>query len=89
MSEKIKHLKELNDKVYMRVKNPYLRLFYLIMIDSHFKRKSMVKILSDFNKDYVMNLFDYVAICCKFLDTGPLKDVLEDKIKFDVARGNL
>lgn len=49
----------------------------------------MAKILADFNKDYVMNLFDYVAICCKFLDTGPLKEVLEEKIKFDVARGNL
>jgi len=90
VSEKIKQLKELNDRVYMRVKNPYLRLFFLIMIDSHFThRRSFAKILIEFNKNYVMNLFDYVAICCKFLDTAPLKEVLDDKMRSDITMGNL
>ena len=61
------------------------------MIESSFKevRKSMSDILIAFNQNHVVNLFDYVAICCKYLENSQLKAVLEEKIRFDVDRGNL
>ena len=71
----------------MRVKNPYLRLFFLIIVES--KKKPMAKIITDFNADYVINLFDFVAICCKFLDQDSLRAVLDEKIKIDISKGNL
>ena len=43
----------------------------------------------DFNRDYVINLFDYITICCKYLDENQLKQVLEDKIRSDIDKGNL
>ena len=51
--------------------------------------RTIAHTLIDFNRNYVINLFDYVAVCCKYLDTAQLKEVLEEKIKFDVENGNL
>ena len=75
------------------MKNPYLQLFYLIVIESRIesspKRGQYSKILQDFNKNYVINLFDFVAICCKYLDNKALKEVLQAKIDSDIRQGNL
>ena len=49
----------------------------------------MRKVLERFQNDHVINLFDFVAICCKFLDEASLRTVLEAKIRSDIARGNL
>ena len=51
--------------------------------------RTIAHTLIDFNRNYVINLFDYVAVCCKYLDTAQLKEVLEEKIRFDVENGNL
>ena len=94
--QKISQLKQLNSKVYMRVRNPYLRLFFQVFIESHFKSRkqnegdrTMANILISFNRDYVINLFDYIAICCKYLDSPYLKEVLDEKIRVDIEKGNL
>ena len=93
VQNKIKQLWNLNKNVYKRMKNPYLQLFYLILIESRIesspKRGQLSKILQDFNKSYAINLFDYVAICCKYLDNKSLKEVLEAKIDSDIRQGNL
>ena len=79
----------MNRNVYKRMKNPYLQLFYLIVIESSFRQRSLARTLIEFNRDYVINLFDFVAICCKYLDNASLKEVLEDKIRSDIEKGNL
>ena len=38
---------------------------------------------------YAINVFDYITLACKFLNNDQLKDVLNDKIKYDVAYGNI
>ena len=40
-------------------------------------------------KDHVINLFDFVAICCKFLDETSLRQVLQKRIELDKESGNL
>ena len=49
----------------------------------------MKQALEQCQKKYVINLFDFVAICCKFLDEVSLKQVLEAKIRDDIQKGNL
>jgi len=57
------------------------------MIES--SKDSMERVLKDFSRNYVINLFDFVAICCKFLSDDSLKSVLDEKIKIDIEKGNL
>ena len=85
---KISQLKALNANVYNRVKNPYLQLFFRVMIEGK-NQGFMANPPRQFIDKHVINLFDFVAICCKFLDDLQLKQVLEAKIKSDIDRGNL
>jgi len=86
LQEKVAQLKDLNQEVYSSVvKNPYLRLFFMIMIEN----KVFRALSSDFVKDYVINLFDYVALCCKFLSRKDLPKVINWKIDHGIAEGNL
>ena len=64
---KISQLKALNANVYNRVKNPYLQLFFRVMIEGK-NQGFMANTLRQFIDKHVINLFDFVAICCKFLD---------------------
>jgi len=73
--------------VYKRVKNPYLQLFFRVMIEG--KKQGMANTLRQFISEHVINLFDFVAVCAKFLDEPGLKQVLEAKIKNDIDKGNL
>lgn len=87
--EKLKQLRELNNSVSTKVLNPYLSLFYKLMIDNAYDQDAKAKMLIDFSKKHVINLFDFVAICCRFLDSAQLKLVLEAKANSDIEDGNL
>ncbi len=86
---KISQLKNLNLKVFDRVKNPYLKLFYVIMVEienSKNSNKQQQRMgqenshpLIEFSS--VINLFDFVTVCCKYLDQDKLKQALEQKIE--------
>ena len=69
------------------MKNPYLKLFYLVFIESH--NRTLQTILTDFDREFVINLFDFVTVCCKFLDSQKLQEVLKTKVRLDIERGNL
>ena len=66
--EKIEYIVSLNGDVHKLVKNPYLRLFFLIMIESRKPQRSVAEIFIEFNTNYVINFFDYVTLACKFLN---------------------
>lgn len=78
----------MNEKVFERVKNPYLKLFYIVMVEISAKRKPHEKHPLD-KFDQAINLFDFVAVCCKYLDQDKLKEVLDHRIESDIAKGNL
>ena len=67
------------------VKNPYLRLFYQLMLETDLK-----KVFEDCARSTVsINTFDFVTLACKFLDYTQLKQVLSIKIEQSVQKGNL
>jgi len=37
----------------------------------------------------LINVFDFVALACKYLDSSQLKSILQIKIESSIARGNL
>ena len=84
----IKYIVALNERVHNFVKNPYLKLFFFIMIESRGPRP-IAEIFKDFNLKHVINLFDYVTLACRFLNVQDLAMVLKDKIDKGIAEGNL
>ena len=88
-SEKqVEYIVTLNNRVCDFVKNPYLKLFFLLMIEGRGPRP-IAEIFKDFTLKHAINLFDYVTLACKFLNAQELMMVLKDKIEKDVAEGNL
>ena len=71
--QKVSSIRELNSAVGSTVvNNPYLRLFYLLLIENNPK-----KAFNEFISSYTINMFDYLALACKFLDSNQLKYFLE------------
>lgn len=67
------------------VKNPYLRLFYQLMLETDLK-----KVLEDCARSNTsINTFDFVTLACKFLDYSQFKTVLSIKIEQSISKGNL
>jgi hypothetical protein len=59
------------------VKNPYLRLFYQLMLETDLK-----KVFEDYARNNAsINTFDFITLACKFLDYSQFKHVLSIKIE--------
>jgi len=58
-------LESLTANIFVQVvKNPYLRLFYQLMLETELK-----KVFEDCARNSVsINTFDFVVLACKFLD---------------------
>ena len=69
--KQIEYIANLNSRVYNLVKNPYLKLFFMIMIES--RTVSIKELFQQFIEKNVINLFDLITLACKFLNDGDLK----------------
>ena len=81
--KQIEYIASLNSRVYNLVKNPYLKLFFIIMIES--RSVPMKELFQQFTEKNVINLFDFVTLACKFLNDRDLQQVLKDKIEKDIV----
>jgi hypothetical protein len=67
------------------VNNPYLKLFYQIMIEP-----DLQKVFEEYAKGIqVINIFDFVALACKYLSWNQFNAVMQIKIGNSIEQGNL
>jgi len=67
------------------VNNPYLKLFYQIMIEP-----DIFKVFEEYARGATLiNIFDFVALACKYLDSAQLKQIIHLKIESSIQKGNL
>jgi len=49
----------------------------------------LVKVFSEYARNSsVVNIFDFLALACKFLDNTQLKTVIKTKVDFSISKGN-
>jgi hypothetical protein len=79
------NIRSINKDIYREVKNPYLQLFLILMIEKDGGKDLFQSVIDQ----TVVNIFDFVTLACKFLDKDTLFSVLQKKIMFSVKSGNL
>ena len=88
MKKQIEFIVSLNNRVHNFVKNPYLKLFFIIMIESR-GQIPIKELLQEFFEKNIINLFDLITVASKFLNDKDLGQILQDKIDKDIEYGNL
>ena len=67
----MENIRSINKDIYREVKNPYLQLFLVLMIE-----KDNKELFANMIQEASVNLFDFVTLACKYLDKAELISVL-------------